>query len=100
MLRAFPVYTRTKIVNALGKRPMNSIWETPWSNGKLRMYRELKLLIEEHEANLRQSRAEEEKQRIFRVWWIFSERRLIGNEKREKALKYITSKLTAIGHFH
>jgi superfamily I DNA and/or RNA helicase/serine/threonine protein kinase len=54
--------------------------------------RELKLLIEEHEANLRQSRAEEEKQRIFRVWWDILRAKTDWEQKREKALKYITSK--------
>ena len=52
--------------------------------------RQLKLSIEEHEANLRQSRAEEEKQRIFRVWWDILKAKTAWEQQREKALKYIT----------
>lgn len=52
--------------------------------------RELRLSIEEHEANLRQSRAEEEKQRIFRVWWDILRAKTDWEQRREKALKYLT----------
>lgn len=52
--------------------------------------RELRLSIEEHEANLRQSRAEEEKQRIFRVWWDILRAKTDWEQQREKALKYLT----------
>lgn len=52
--------------------------------------RELKLSIEEHETNLRQSRAEEEKQRIFQVWWDILRAKTDWEQKREKALKYVT----------
>jgi serine/threonine protein kinase len=51
---------------------------------------ELRLSIEEHEANLRQSRAEEEKQRIFRVWWDILRAKTDWEQRREKALKYLT----------
>lgn len=54
---------------------------------------ELRLLIEEHEANLRQSRAEAEKQRIFRVWWDILRAKTDWEQKREKALKYLTFRL-------
>jgi superfamily I DNA and/or RNA helicase/serine/threonine protein kinase len=52
--------------------------------------RELRLSIEEHEANLRQSRAEEEKQRVFRVWWDILRAKTDWEQRREKALKYLT----------
>jgi superfamily I DNA and/or RNA helicase len=52
--------------------------------------RELRLSIEEHEANLRQSKAEEEKQRIFRVWWDILRAKTDWEQQREKALKYLT----------
>jgi serine/threonine protein kinase/DNA polymerase III delta prime subunit len=52
--------------------------------------RELRLSIEEHEANLKQSRAEEEKQRIFRVWWDILRAKTDWEQQREKALKYLT----------
>jgi len=52
--------------------------------------RELRLSIEEYEANLRQSRAEEEKQRIFRVWWDILRAKTDWEQQREKALKYLT----------
>ncbi len=51
--------------------------------------RELKLSVEEHEANLRQSRAEEEKQRIFRVWEDILKAKTNWEQQREKVLKYI-----------
>ncbi len=52
--------------------------------------RELRLSIEEHEANLRQSRAEEEKQQIFRIWWDILRAKTDWEQRREKALKYLT----------
>jgi hypothetical protein len=52
--------------------------------------RELRLSIEEHEASLRQSRAEEEKQRIFRVWWDILRAKTDWEQRREKALKYLS----------
>lgn len=52
--------------------------------------RELRLSVEEHEANLRQSRAEEEKQRIFRIWWDILRAKTDWEQRREKALKYLT----------
>ncbi|MBD2248377.1 serine/threonine-protein kinase [Nostoc sp. FACHB-888] len=50
--------------------------------------RELQLGVEEHEANLRQSRAEEEKQRIFRVWWDILRAKTDWEQKREEPIKY------------
>ena len=64
-----------------GKPPVR--WEAE------ELIRELKLSIEEHEANLRQSRAEEEKQRIFRSWWDILRAKTDWEQQREKALKYL-----------
>jgi serine/threonine protein kinase len=52
--------------------------------------RELALSVEEHEANLKQSRAEEEKQRIFRTWWNILRAKTDWEQQKEKALKYIS----------
>jgi len=49
---------------------------------------ELKLAVEEHEANRRQRRAEEEKQRIFRVWSDLLKAKEEWEKNREKPLKY------------
>jgi len=54
--------------------------------------RELKLWIEEHEANLKQSRAKKEKQRIFQVWWDILRAKTDWEQQREKPLKYINFK--------
>ncbi|HBQ97027.1 MAG: protein kinase [Roseofilum sp. SBFL] len=54
--------------------------------------RELRLSIEEHEANLRQTRVEEEKEQIFRVWWDILRAKTDWEEQREKSLKYLTFK--------
>jgi serine/threonine protein kinase len=51
---------------------------------------ELRLSIEEHEANLRQSRSEGEKQRIFRIWGDVLRAKTDWEQRREKALKYLT----------
>ena len=50
--------------------------------------RELQLAVEEHEANLRQTRAEEEKQRLFRVWWDILRAKTDWEKNREKPIKY------------
>lgn len=50
--------------------------------------RELQLAVEELEANLRQTRAEEEKQRLFRVWWDILRAKTDWKKKREKPIKY------------
>ncbi len=50
--------------------------------------RELQLAVEELEANLRQTRAEEEKQRLFRVWWDILRAKTDWEKKREKPIKY------------
>ena len=50
--------------------------------------RELKLAVEEHEANLRQTRAEEEKQRLFRVWWDILQAKIEWERNREKPINY------------
>jgi len=50
--------------------------------------RELQLAVEELEANLRQTRAEEEKQRLFRVWWDILRAKTDWEKTREKPIKY------------
>ncbi|MEZ2226025.1 AAA domain-containing protein [Microcoleus sp.] len=50
--------------------------------------RELQLAVEELEANLRQTRAEEEKQRLFRVWWDILRAKTDWEKNREKPIKY------------
>lgn len=50
--------------------------------------RELQLSVEEHEANLRQTRAEEEKQRLFRVWSDILRAKTDWEKNREKPIKY------------
>jgi len=49
---------------------------------------DLELAVEEHEANLRQTRAEEEKQRLFRVWWDILRAKTDWEKNREKPIKY------------
>jgi len=49
---------------------------------------ELKLAVEEHEADRRQRRAEEEKQRLFRVWSDLLKAKEDWEKNREKPLKY------------
>lgn len=49
---------------------------------------DLELAVGEHEANLRQTRAEEEKQRIFRVWGDILRAKTDWEKKREKPIKY------------
>lgn len=58
--------------------------------------RELQFSVEEHEANLRQTRAEEEKQRLFRVWWDILRAKADWEKNREKAIKY--TKVTRDGN--
>lgn len=50
--------------------------------------RELQFSVEEHEANLRQTRAEEEKQRLFRVWLDILRAKTDWEKNREKPIKY------------
>ncbi|MEG4998123.1 AAA domain-containing protein [Microcoleus sp. B4-D4] len=50
--------------------------------------RELQLAVGELEANLRQTRAEEEKQRLFRVWWDILRAKTDWEKNREKPIKY------------
>ncbi|MEG4287407.1 AAA domain-containing protein [Microcoleus sp. C2C3] len=50
--------------------------------------RELQFSVEEHEANLRQTRAEEEKQRLFRVWLNILRAKTDWEKNREKPIKY------------
>jgi len=50
--------------------------------------RELQLAVEEHEANQRQTRAEEEKQRLFRVWGDILRAKTDWEKNREKPIKY------------
>jgi superfamily I DNA and/or RNA helicase/serine/threonine protein kinase len=50
--------------------------------------RELQLAVEELEANLRQTRAEEEKQRLFRVGWDILRAKTDWEKNREKPIKY------------
>lgn len=50
--------------------------------------RELKLAVEEHEADRRQRRAEAEKQRLFRVWIDSLKAKEDWEKNREKSLKY------------
>lgn len=54
--------------------------------------RELKLGVEEHEANLRQSRAEKEKQRIFQVWWDILRAKTDWEQKRKEPIRYTSAK--------
>ena len=49
---------------------------------------DLELAVEEYEANLRQTRAEEEKQRLFRVWWDILRAKTDWEKNREKPIKY------------
>ena len=49
---------------------------------------ELELAVEEHEANLLQTRAEEEKQRLFRVWLNILRAKTDWEKNREKPIKY------------
>ena len=49
--------------------------------------RELKLAVEEHEANWRQTRAEKEKQRLFRVWGGILKAKADCEKNRDKAIK-------------
>lgn len=49
---------------------------------------ELKLSIEEHEINIKQSKAEKEKERIFQVWWDILKAKTDWEQLREKSLKY------------
>jgi serine/threonine protein kinase len=50
--------------------------------------KELQFSVEEHEANLRQTRAEEEKQRLFRVWLDILRAKTDWEKNREKPIKY------------
>jgi len=50
--------------------------------------RELQLAVEELEANLRQTRVEEEKQRLFRVWGEILRAKTEWEKNREKPIKY------------
>jgi len=49
---------------------------------------DLELAVGEHEANLRQTRAEEEKQRLFRVWGDILRAKTDWEKNREKPIKY------------
>ena len=49
---------------------------------------DLELAVEEHEANRRQTRAEEEKQRLFRVWGDILRAKTDWEKNREKPIKY------------
>jgi superfamily I DNA and/or RNA helicase/serine/threonine protein kinase len=53
--------------------------------------RELQLEVEQHEANLRQTRAEEEKQRLFRVWWDILRAKSDWERNREKPIRYASA---------
>ncbi|MCT7953177.1 AAA domain-containing protein [Ancylothrix sp. C2] len=50
--------------------------------------REFQFSVEEHEANLRQTRAEEEKERLFRVWWDILRAKTDWEKNKEKPIKY------------
>ena len=50
--------------------------------------REFQISVEEHEANLRQTRAEEEKERLFRVWWDILRAKTDWEKNKEKPIKY------------
>lgn len=50
--------------------------------------REIQLAVEEHEANLRETRTEEEKQRLFRVWGEILRAKTEWEKNREKPIKY------------
>jgi len=50
--------------------------------------REIRLSIEEHEVNLKQTRVEEEKQRVFRTWWDILRAKTDWEQMREKVLEY------------
>lgn len=62
-------------------KPLNR-WEAE------EVIRELQLAVEEHEANLRQTKAEEEKQRLFRIWWDILRAKTDWERNREKPLQY------------
>lgn len=49
---------------------------------------ELKLSIEEHEINIKQSKADKEKERIFQVWWDILKAKTDWEQLREKPIKY------------
>ena len=53
--------------------------------------RELQLEVEQHEANRRQTRAEEEKQRLFRVWWDILRAKSDWEQNREKPIRYTSA---------
>ncbi|WP_242055407.1 MULTISPECIES: serine/threonine-protein kinase [Nostocales] len=50
--------------------------------------REIKLQVETHEANLRQTIAEQEKQRLFRIWSDILRAKKDWEKNREKPIKY------------
>ncbi|MBW4492404.1 MAG: protein kinase [Oscillatoria princeps RMCB-10] len=52
---------------------------------------ELQLEVEQHEANRRQTRAEEEKQRLFRVWWDILRAKSDWEQNREKPIRYTSA---------
>lgn len=62
-------------------RPLNT-WEA------VEVIESLQLAVEEHEANLRQTRAESEKQRQFRVWWDILRAKTDWEKDREKPIRY------------
>lgn len=50
--------------------------------------RELQLAVEEHAANLKQRKAEEDKQRLFRIWGDILRAKTDWEEKRETPIRY------------
>jgi serine/threonine protein kinase len=64
------------------------IGKPPNTNEGVNVIRNLQNEVEDHEANLTYKKAEEEKQRLFRIWGDILRAKLDWEKKREKPLKY------------
>jgi superfamily I DNA and/or RNA helicase/serine/threonine protein kinase len=61
-----------------------------YSYEAVEIIRELQDAVVEHEATIKEQIIEKEKQRVFQVWWDILRAKTDWEQRREKALKYLT----------
>ena len=61
-----------------------------YSYEAVEIIRELQDAVVEHEATIKEQVIEKEKQRVFQVWWDILRAKTDWEQRREKALKYLT----------